>query len=481
MHFDVLVVLPVLVVAAYGLLVLVLTPWFRSSAGFLGGTALMGLAVAAASIWRLRGYEGTTAGGLVRMDGFALFFDGIFVAAGAIAVLSSIRWLDREDAHHGEYYALVLLSLAGMMTMVGSENLLIIFLGLELLSIPLYVLAGFTRQRARSVEASLKYFLLGAFATGFILYGMAFTYGASGSLELRRIASALAAGGASRGAFGLGVGLILVGFAFKIAAVPFHAWVPDVYQGAPTPISGLMAAGTKAAAFGALLRIVHTMLPSSGSIDWRQALVVLALLTMTVANVTAIAQRNVKRLLAYSSIAHAGYLLVAVVSPIAAGVESAAFYLVSYTFMTMGAFIVASIVGQSGGEGEEGYALAAYDGLGRRRPGLALAMTLFMFSLTGIPPTAGFVGKLYIFKAAVEGGHYLLAGAGLVNSAIAAYYYLGIVVAMWMKPEADGPAPAPTGYQAGTALALSCAATLVLGVFPGPLLEVASTISSSLR
>jgi len=310
---------------------------------------------------------------------------------------------------------------------------------------------------------------------------MALTTCTSSSLELLRIASALAAGGASRGAFGLGVGLILVGFAFKIAAVPFHAWVPDVYQGAPTPISGLMAAGTKAAAFGALLRIVHTMLPSSGSIDWRQALVVLALLTMTVANVTAIAQRNVKRLLAYSSIAHAGYLLVAVVSPIAAGVESAAFYLVSYTFMTMGAFIVASIVGQSGGEGEEGYALAAYDGLGRRRPGLALAMTLFMFSLTGIPPTAGFVGKLYIFKAAVEGGHYLLAGAGLVNSAIAAYYYLGIVVAMWMKPEADGPAPAPTGYQAGTALAISCAATLVLGVFPGPLLEVASTISSSLR
>lgn len=480
MSFDYLVVLPILIVAAYGLLALVLTPAFRGSAGALGATSLLGLGVAAIAAVRLHGYAASTAGGLVQTDDFAVFFDLIFIVVGTLAVLSSITYLQREGAHHGEYYALILLAVAGMMTMVGSENLLIIFLGLELLSIPLYILAGFTREKTRSVESALKYFLLGAFSTGFILYGIAFTYGAAGSLDLRRIAVALASGRAAHGTFALGIGLILVGFAFKIAAVPFHAWAPDVYQGAPTPVAGLMAAGTKAAAFGALLRVVHTALPLHGTIDWQQALWVLAALTMTVANVVAIAQQNVKRLLAYSSIAHAGYLLVAVVSPIGSGVQSAAFYLVSYAFMTMGAFIVATIVGRSGGDGQEGCALSAYDGLGRRRPMLALAMTLFMFSLTGIPPTAGFVGKLYIFKAAVEGEMYWLAAIGLLNSAVAAYYYLGVVVAMWMKPEADGPAPAPSGYQASAALMLSSAATVVLGVFPGPLLDIASRLSVSL-
>lgn len=480
MRFDYLVVLPVLIVAAYAMLALVLTPAFRGRAGALGATSLLGLAVAGVSVVRLGGYSATTAHGLVLIDDFALFFDFLFIVAGAIAILVSISYMEREGAHHGEYYALILLAVAGMMTMVGSENLLVIFLGLEMLSIPLYVLAGFTRYRTRSVEAALKYFLLGAFSTGFILYGIAFLYGASGSLSLRRIAAALQSGSAGHAAFALGLGLVLVGFAFKIAAVPFHSWAPDVYQGAPTPIAALMAAGTKAAAFGALLRVVHTALPGDVAIDWPRAIGVLAILTMTVANVVAIAQQNVKRLLAYSSIAHAGYLLIAVASPVASGVQGAAFYLVSYTFMTMGAFIVASIVGRSGGEGEDGYRISAYAGLGRRRPMLALAMTLFMLSLTGIPPTAGFVGKLYIFKAAVEGQSYLLAAIGLVNSAIAAYYYLGLVVAMWMQREAEGPGPAPSGFPAGVALAISSAATLALGIYPGPLLEIARGLSASL-
>jgi NADH-quinone oxidoreductase subunit N len=473
MSFDYQVVLPVLIVAGYGLLVLALTPAFRGEARWLGGASLIGLLLAGFAAMRLRGYEGQTGQGLILVDDFALFFDLIFIAAGAIAILASLAWLERERAHHGEYYALILFSIAGMMTMVGSENLLVIFLGLELLSIPLYVLAGFTREKIRSVESSLKYFLLGAFSTGIILYGMAFIYGASGSLELPRIAAAIAGGAAPKAMFAIGIGLILVGFAFKIAAVPFHAWVPDVYQGAPTPVTALMAAGTKAAAFGALLRVVHSGLPMAGSIDWRHVLTILAILTMTAGNVIAIAQRNIKRMLAYSSIAHAGYLLVAVVSPIASGVQSAAFYLVSYTFMTMGAFIVASIVGRSGGEGEEGYSLAAYAGLGRRRPGLALAMTIFLLSLTGIPPTAGFIGKLFIFKAAMEGKLYVLAAIGVLNSAIAAYYYLGPVVAMWMQEEPEGPGPSLAGWSAGAAVALSGAVTLVLGIYPVPVLDMA--------
>jgi NADH-quinone oxidoreductase subunit N len=480
MSFDYLIVLPVLVVVGYALLVLLLTPAFRGSPGALGATSILGLVVAGISLYSLRSYGGTTAGGMVLLDDFTLFFDAIFIVAGLITILASFAYLDRESAHHGEYYALVLLSVAGMMTMVASENLLVIFLGLELLSIPLYVLSGFIRERTRSVEAALKYFLMGAFATGFILYGIAFLYGASGSLDLRRIATALALHAVPQGTFALGVGLILVGFAFKIAAVPFHAWAPDVYQGAPTPITAFMAAGTKAAAFGALLRIVHTALPLHSTIDWRPVVAVLAVLTMSVANVVAIAQLNIKRLLAYSSIAHAGYLLVAVVSPIASGVQSIAFYLVSYTFMTMGAFVVATIVGKNGGDGEEGYSIASYRGLGRSRPLLATAMTIFLLSLTGIPPTAGFVGKLYIFKAAMEGHHYLLAVIGLLNSAVAAYYYLGVVVAMWMQPEAEGAGPARTGFGVRTALVVSTVATLALGIYPVPLLDLARDLYASL-
>ena len=315
MSFDYVIVLPVLIVVAYALLALVLTPAFRGSTVLLGWSSFVGLALAGVMIFALWGRHGVTAHGLVVVDGFALFFDFIFIVAGAIAVLASMTYLEREGAHHGEYYALILLAVAGMMTMVGSENLLVIFIGLELLSIPLYILAGFTRHKTRSIEAALKYFLLGAFSTGFILYGIAFTYGATGSLELRRIASAIDSGSVPRATFVFGAALVLVGFAFKIAAVPFHAWAPDVYQGAPTPVAALMAAGTKAAAFGALLRVVHTEFPVHGFLDWRFAIGILAVLTMTVANVVAIAQQNVKRLLAYSSIAHAGYLLVAVVSP----------------------------------------------------------------------------------------------------------------------------------------------------------------------
>lgn len=478
--FDYQVVLPILVVSAYALLVLLLTPAFRGAARGLGTASLVGLGLTAWLVIKLRGYTAETAHGLVLFDSYTLYFDLLFLVVGAIAILASMQYIERERANHGEYFALVLFSIAGMMTMVGSENLLVIFLGLELLSIPLYILAGFTRERARSIESSLKYFLLGAFSTGFILYGIAFTYGASGSLDLRDIARSLASDSASRPMFALGVGLVLVGFAFKIAAVPFHTWVPDVYQGAPTPVVALMAAGTKAAAFGALLRVVHTALPLSSGLNWRHTLAVLAVLTMTVGNVIAIAQKNIKRLLAYSSIAHAGYLLLAVCSPIASGVQSASFYLVTYSFMTMGAFVAAMVVGRSGGDGEAGYSLSAYAGLGKRRPMLAIAMTVFLLSLTGLPPTAGFVGKLFIFRAAVEGELYWLAFFGVLNSAIAAYYYLGPVVAMWMEREADGPGPAPPGIPVAVALAVCAVATLALGLYPVPLLEAARELYISL-
>jgi NADH-quinone oxidoreductase subunit N len=367
-----------------------------------------------------------------------------------------------------------------MSIMASSENLLSIFVGLEILSICLYVLAGFTRDRVYAIEGALKYFLLGAFSTGFILYGMALFYGVTGRIDLQGIAATLATSGSGEidPLLLAGAALLLIGMAFKVAAVPFHFWAPDVYQGSLAPVAGFMAAGTKAAAFATLLRIVTVGLSEPPMREhWIAIISTLALLSMVTGNLTALAQQNIKRMLAYSSIANAGYLLVAVAAGGKSGNGSGAvlFYLAAYALMTVGAFAVAALIGR-GGEGDQGHMLNAYAGLARRRPYLAAGMAIFMLSLTGIPPTAGFMGKFYIFKSAVDSEMYLLAVVGLLTSVVAAFYYLRVVVQMYLRDPSPHAASPPFSPSEALAIALASAGTLYIGLFPSQLFALARLV-----
>jgi len=448
-------------------------PAARRFTGYAALLALIPPLAATLSLWGSGRAALTTMSGMVVMDRFSLCFLLIFVATAALTVLLSIPTV--PDRHEGsaEYYSLLLFATVGMMLMAATTNLLILFLGLEVLSLPLYILAGFTRWRDRSLESSMKYFLLGAFSTGFTIYGMALLYGATGTLDLSR----MGATGPSLVLL-LGFGLTLAGFLFKIAAFPFHYWLPDVYQGAPTPVTAFMIAGTKAAAFSAILRIVTAPLFAEGSaaVEWTRLITVLAALTMTAGNAVALVQNNLKRMLAYSSIAHAGYLLIAVAARSDDGVASVVFYLAAYLLMNLGAFAVVLAVDQSrGGEGEGDY-IAAFQGLGRRHPLLAAAMTVFMLSLTGVPLTAGFVGKFYIFRAAVDSHMYGLALVGLLNSVVAAAYYLNVVLNMYMKEPVSEPPAVITAWPLGVGILATAAGTLYLGIFPTPVLELARSL-----
>lgn len=502
-QFHVQPALPILVPAAYGLLLLVFAPAFRRMQRWLAGVALLGLGmtgVAALSLWRALPEVGgavETAGIpgllLIRADALSVFLDLLFVLVGALAVLAAPAYFDRAGTHHPELYPLILLAVAGMTMMVGSEHLVVILIGLETLSLSLYVLAGGFRDRPRSVEAALKYFILGAFASGFLIYGLALLYGATGSLHLRTLGASLAGQGNAASSNLLllaGLALALIGLAFKVAVVPFHTWCPDVYQGAPAPITAFMAAGTKAAAFAVLVRVVATGLGGEGpgeiALSWKSLLTALAILTMCVGNVLALVQQSIKRMLAYSSIAHAGYLLIAVVALLgvdgpgdpSVALQALGFYLVSYTLMTMGAFVV---VGRISGGDRDADHLSHYAGLSGRRPVLALAMGVFMISLIGIPPTGGFVGKYYLFLAAMDSRLYLLAAVGVLNAVVAAAYYLRVVVAMYMKPPEPELEPA-AGSDLGATLALALAAggTLLLGLWPGVLLDWSAALYAGL-
>ena len=357
-----------------------------------------------------------------------------------------------------------------MMFMAASAHLIMLFLGLEVMSIAVYVLAGLFREDARSNEASLKYLILGSFASGFLLFGMAFLYGAAGgTLYLDELPKALAGHTFARPMTLLAIGLLIVGFGFKVAAAPFHMWTPDVYEGAPTSVTAFMAVGVKAAAFAAFARVFFLAFPAM-KMDWNMMLWVLAVATMTIGNVCAIAQTNIKRMLAYSSIAHAGYLLVALVSASQLGAVSLLYYLLAYTLMNLGAFGVVILVGRK----KDSYLnIYDYSGLGFQHPALGAAMALFMFALAGMPPTAGFVGKFYIFSAAVQSGFIWLTIIGVMNSLVSMYYYLRITVLIYMKPaEADlGPVTFSPGLTA--VLAVTAAGVMLIGIFPGSLYELA--------
>ena len=476
-HWE--VALPGLLVAATAMLVmvadLVSTDPDRES---LAGVALVGLATAAgAALWLWAGGNG--AGGFgetLRADRYALFFALLLIAATALTILLSVDFLPLHALPAGEYYALMLLSTSGMVFMAAANDLIVIFLALEIMSVAVYVLVGMLRREVRSNEASLKYFLLGAFATGFLLYGIAFFYGATGSTRLDVVAQAVARDGLTPFLL-LGLALVLVGFGFKVALIPFHVWTPDVYEGAPTAVTAFMAVGVKAAAFAAFARVFAGALVSVAA-SWTGVLWVLAALTMTVGNVGAVTQRNVKRMLAYSSIAHAGYALVGLVTATKAGEAALLYYLVVYAVMNLGAFGVLIALGR---RGEPNEMLQDFAGVGFRQPVLGLTMAVFMLSLAGIPPTAGFAGKFYLFSAAVDAGYVGLAVIGVLNSVISVYYYLGVLVQMYMT-EGTRPidAPATRPYLLATIL-FAGVATLLLGVFPSGTMELARVSVASLR
>jgi NADH-quinone oxidoreductase subunit N len=423
----------------------------------------------------------TSMAGAVAVDGFAVFVTGVVLAATVFGLLLGASWLEREQLEGPEFLSLLLLCATGMLVMASANDLVVVFVALEVFSIALYVMTAFDRHRIQSQEAGLKYFLLGAFSSAIFLYGIALTYGATGSTNLVTIHNALPGSvGADNGFLMVGFALLLVGLGFKVAAVPFHMWTPDVYQGAPTPVTAFMAGATKVAAFGALLRIFAGSFNVLRS-DWRPAIFGLAVMSMVVGSAAAIVQTDVKRMLAYSSIAHAGYVLIGVqVATETAdgfgGTAAALFYLAIYMVMAAGAFGVIQIVG---GRGDRAHSLDDYAGMARREPALAALLTLFLLAQAGVPLTAGFVAKLAIFKAAVDAGQFQLALVGMLSATVAAFVYLRIVIKMYSSDDGEGAsAEAPGGrftvdLPTGIVLFVAGAAVLVFGLVPGWLLDVA--------
>lgn len=477
---DLRPVLPALIVAATGLVVLLLqafTP--RGKERPYAALSVAGLLAALAAVVHLaRTDPGASLEGVVVADAFALFLHALLIGLVILAFLLSPPYLRRTGGERGESYALALFSTVGMLGLVSCRELVSLFLALEVMSVSLYALAGTRRDRAESLEAALKYFVTGAFSSAFFLYGVALAYGTAGSTSLDDLRVALVSSGLPSTLPLLAAGFLLVGFGFKVASVPFHSWAPDVYEGAPTTVSALMAAAVKAAAFGALLRVFLHGLPSLAA-DWRPAVAALAVLTMVVGNLGALRQKAFKRMLAYSSVAHAGYVLVALVADTVPAAEAVLFYLVAYGAVTVGGFGVLAALTRP--DGEEPLAIRDLSGLAQRRPALAAALALFLVSLAGIPVSAGFVGKLLLFSAAVSGSYVGLAVVGVVMSVVSAYYYLGVVVTMYMRdPEGEDPWPAVPGG-ARLALGLSAAVALGLGVYPGPVLAWARLAAQALR
>jgi NADH-quinone oxidoreductase subunit N len=471
---DYIRVLPEIILAVFGMITMVLDPMMdeRSSQKSLGLIALLGTLAAGASTLYMAQFPGLAFWDMVRVDSFSVFFHLLVIAVAAVVILTSYEYMQVQRIRAGEYYGLILFSLVGMGLMSSAIELVLIFIALEISSISTYILAGFRRREAASSESSLKYFLLGSFATAFFLYGVALMFGATGSTNIEVISAALPGPRTPPLAY-LAVALMFVGLGFKVASAPFHIWTPDVYEGAPAPVVGFMSTAPKAAAFAVLLRILfESNAPGRFWLVW-----VSAALSMTLGNLGALVQNNVKRLLAYSSIAHAGYLLVAFAALPQNGVPAAMFYAASYAAMNVGAF---AVVSHFAGVAERRVTMEDYAGLGRRSPLLAAALTIFLLSLIGIPITGGFFAKFYVFSAALQANLVGLTMIGVINSAIGSYYYLRIIVVMYMKEPKDEFVVSPVPAGVGIALALSILATIYLGVLPGRVLEYAAEASSQL-
>ena len=445
----------------------------RMPIGGLGVIGLIGAIAAAGLLWD----RNAVGFGVIQADNFALFVTIVVAVIGLFTIMFSSEVIEREGIPAGEYYTLTLFSIVGMMMMASATDLLVVFIALEIMSIAVYVLTGIKRTDAAGTEASFKYFLLGAFSSAFFLYGIAFSYAVSGSTRLDALSTAIAQSASAPGPMvWLAMGLLLVGFAFKVSAVPFHMWTPDAYEGAPTVVTGFMSTGVKAAAVAAFLRVfLSAFEPLRG--DWTQLLTWIAMLTMVVGTVVGVAQTNVKRMLAYSSIAHAGYLLAGIIAASAIGKSAVLFYLASYAVANVGAFgVIAFIATRERNTGE----LTDFTGLWYAKPMLAVLMAVFLLSLGGFPPMAGFIAKWYIFAAAVNEGFYTLAIVGVLTSVVSVFFYLRIVVMMFMssnKAELEVP---PFGIVGTLGLALAAIATFYLGILPTRLIDLATQSISTI-
>ena len=470
---DIYAILPVMIVVGWALLLLVVDLWIpKNRKGVTALLAVVGMAIALGFVLAASGSTILGWNNMVVLDGFSSFLQVIFLVSGMAAVALAYDYIQRMQINHGEFYVLMMFSMAGMMLMSQAYNLLMVFVALELLSIPLYVLAGFARTKLESEEASLKYFLLGAFASGFVLYGTALVFGATGHLDFVGIAAVVKAGSANTVLFLIGSALLLVGFGFKVAAVPFQMWTPDVYQGAPTPITAFMSVAVKAAGFAALMRVFLVLFPGFAA-QLTPILWVMAALTMIVGNIVALAQNNIKRMLAYSAIAHAGYLLMAFVAfgngeVVRNSVASMLFYLVAYGLTSIGAWGLVVLIEHEYGKG---LMLDDLAGIGKKYPWLGVAMLIFMLSFAGVPLTMGFWGKFYLFRTAVQAGFVGLAIIGLLTSVASAYYYLRVVVYMFMKP---GEPKLQLNSWVTFVIGVAALAVVLLSLMPWTILELAS-------
>jgi len=479
---DYLRILPEIVLSVFGMAVMLLDPLLeeRRRAKVLGGVGLVGALVALVSTFCMAKQRGPAFWNMVQVDSFSVFFHFLVIAITVVVVLSSYEYMEVQKIRAGEYYALMLFGAVGMCLMSSAVELVLIFIALEISSISTYILAGFRRRAAISSESSVKYFLLGSFATAFFLYGVALMFGATGSTSIAVVSTRLQAEPTVPVLAYAAFALMFVGLGFKVAAAPFHVWTPDVYEGAPSPVVGFMSTGPKAAVFAVLLRIIfEAHAPGALWFVWAAAA-----LSMTIGNLAALVQTNVKRLLAYSSIAHAGYLLIAFAALKGTdgkgtdGIISAMFYTASYAAMNVGAF---AVISHFAGAGERYISVEDYAGLGRRSPVLAVTLTIFLLSLICIPMTGGFFAKFYVFSAALQNNLIWLVMIGVLNSAIGAYYYLRIIVTMYMREPNHEEAVPPVSFSLGSALAISVVATLYLGILPGRVLDYARSAAEYIR
>jgi len=475
---------PEIVLCAFGILIMFVDPFVGAAhKRALGWLGFIGAVAGLAAVYFPARHNGMAYSNLISVDAFSVFVHVVVIAAAALAILGSFEYLDTEGIQRGEYYALVLFATAGMGILAGANELVTAFIGLEMSSISSYVLAGYRRRALPSNEASMKYFLLGSFATAFFLYGIAMVYGATGSTKIDAIQAFLAGSEKLPALSILGLGLIFVGLGFKVVAAPFQIYAPDVYEGAPTPVTALLASAPKAATFALMLRIFYVAFGTAAD-TWFWAIWISAVLTMFIGNLAALVQTNVKRMLAYSSIAHAGYILVAFIAASYLGIAAVLFYLAAYVLMKVGAFLVLAHLGQ---QGERKLSIQDYAGLGSRQPLLAACFSLFLLSLLGLPATAGFLAKFFAFQAALD-AHSVSHGAWIVwlvviaaiNSVIGAYYYLRVIVAMYFWPASKDYTPTAVAPSLAFALFIAAAGTLYLGILPGRVLALAKTAAESL-
>jgi NADH-quinone oxidoreductase subunit N len=476
---NIFAILPALVLSIFGIAVMVSEPFVSErNKSSLGWLALAGTVAAMFALIPMAAQRGQWYANLWIVDDYGVFLTFVFLLIAAITILTSLDYLRRENMNHPEFYALLLFATAGMAMMAASNELMMVFIGLEILSIATYVMAGFRRTDLKSNESALKYFLLGSFSSAFFLYGVALIFGATGSTNLLAIAETLRSSAPQLSLVELSAALILIAMCFKVAVAPFHIWTPDVYEGAPTPVTGFMSVGPKAAGFAVLFRVFLTAFPSIEN-RWASAIWLIAALTMVLGNVIAVVQPNIKRMLAYSSIAHAGYVAVAFAATSDRGVSAALFYLLAYSLMNLGAFAIVTVLSRSE---DKLVNLTDYAGLGARRPVLAAVLTLFLLSLAGIPGTAGFAGKFFIFRAALESRLIWLTVIGVLTTVVSFYYYLYVIVQMYMREPSGDFADVRVNGSVKVALIVASVGTLYLGILPARLLDwTASAALNALR